>query len=105
MADLPQTAPTQNFAHFFHTITAGRGANLSQSVGLKIFPTELFGTAQCWKTRNFSRGRGRARGSNPGALKMADLRRLATTCDDLRRLATTCDDLRRLASVDFQNLR
>ena len=40
-----------------------------------------------------------------GALKMADLRRLATTCDDLRRLAPTCADLRRLASVDFQNLR
>jgi hypothetical protein len=30
---------------------------------------------------------------------MADLRRLATTCDDLRRLATTCADLRRLATT------
>jgi hypothetical protein len=30
---------------------------------------------------------------------MADLRRLAPTCDDLRRLAPTCADLRRLATT------
>ena len=61
---------------------------------LRLFDAKLRLSAFCFATLSYF----------SGALKMADLRRLAPTCADLRRLAPTCADLRRLASVDFQNL-